>query len=112
MWILPSAVIVLSSAPRRRVKGSRQRIAKPGRDLLFLLQWLKSLGLDDLPQHHTGRVLETLAEYEPKTLATMHGSIYYSDGAQALRDLAVVMRDVLGPKAQQGETTSIGTIKI
>jgi hypothetical protein len=41
----------------------------------------------------------------------MHGSTYYGDGAQALRDLAVVMRDVLGPKAQQGETTSTGIIK-
>ena len=61
--------------------------------------------------HHTGRVLETLAEHEPKTLATMHGSTYYGDGARALRDLATVMRDVLGPKAQEGETTSIGTIK-
>jgi flavorubredoxin len=61
--------------------------------------------------HHTGRVLETLAEYEPKTLAIMHGSTYHGDGAQALRDLATVMRDVLGPKAQEGETTPIGTIK-
>lgn len=61
--------------------------------------------------HHTGRVLETLAEYEPKTLAIMHGSTYHGDGAQALRDLAIVMRDVLGPKAQEGETTPIGTIK-
>jgi flavorubredoxin len=61
--------------------------------------------------HHTGRVLETLAECEPKTLATMHGSTYYGDGAQALRDLATVMHDVLGPKAQQGETTSVGTIR-
>ncbi|MBV9574745.1 MAG: hypothetical protein JOY93_11890 [Acidobacteriales bacterium] len=61
--------------------------------------------------HHTGRVLETLAGYEPKTLAVMHGSTYYGDGAQALRELATIMRDVLGPKAEQGETTSIGTIK-
>jgi hypothetical protein len=61
--------------------------------------------------HHTGRVLENLAEYAPKTLAVMHGSTYFGDGAQALRDLAVVMRDVLGPKAEDGETTSIGTIK-
>jgi flavorubredoxin len=61
--------------------------------------------------HHTGRVLETLAEYSPKTLAIMHGSTYYGDGAKALVDLATVMRDVLGPKAQDGETTSIGTIK-
>jgi flavorubredoxin len=61
--------------------------------------------------HHTGRVLETLAEYDPKTLAVMHGSTYYGDGAKALRDLARVMHDVLGPKAQDGETTPIGTIK-
>ena len=61
--------------------------------------------------HHTGRVLETLSEYKPKTLAVMHGSTYYGDGAQALRDLAIVMRDVLGPKAQEGETTPIGTLR-
>lgn len=60
--------------------------------------------------HHTGRVLESLAQYEPKTLAVMHGSTYYGNGAKALRELATVMRDVLGPKAE-GETTSIGTIK-
>jgi flavorubredoxin len=61
--------------------------------------------------HHTGRVLESLAEREPKTLAVMHGSSYYGNGARALRDLAVVMRDLLGPKAQDGETTSAGMIK-
>ncbi len=60
--------------------------------------------------HHTGRVLASLAEHQPKTLATMHGSTYYGDGAQALRDLAGVMHEVLGPKAREGETTSIGTI--
>ena len=62
--------------------------------------------------HHTGRILESLAERKPKTLATMHGSTYYGDGAQALRDLATVMRDVLGPKAQEGETTAIGTVRM
>jgi flavorubredoxin len=61
--------------------------------------------------HHTGRVLESLAEYQPKTLAAMHGSTYYGDGAQALRDLAVVMRDVLGPRAREGETTPEGTVR-
>ena len=50
--------------------------------------------------HNTGRVLETLAQYEPKALAAMHGSTYFGDGAQALRDLAVVMREVLGPDVQ------------
>jgi flavorubredoxin len=61
--------------------------------------------------HHTGRVLESLAQRKPKTLATMHGSTYQGDGAQALRELAGVMREVLGPRAEQGETTSIGTIE-
>ena len=61
--------------------------------------------------HHTGRVLQSLAQYEPKTLAAMHGSTYYGNGAQALRDLAIVMHDVLGPKAAEGATTSIGTIE-
>jgi flavorubredoxin len=61
--------------------------------------------------HHTGRVLEGLAERQPKTLAVMHGSSYYGNGAQALRNLAAVMRDVLGPKAQHGETTAIGTVE-
>ncbi len=60
--------------------------------------------------HHTGRILETLAALQPKTLATMHGSTYYGDGSKALRELGTVMREVLGPKAEHGETTSIGTI--
>ncbi|MBA3912926.1 MAG: MBL fold metallo-hydrolase [Acidobacteriales bacterium] len=60
--------------------------------------------------HHTGRVLGSLAELEPKTLATMHGSTFYGDGRQALLDLAEVMREVLGPKAEHGETTPIGTV--
>lgn len=61
--------------------------------------------------HHTGRILESLAERKPKTLATMHGSTYYGDGAQALRELAGVMHDVLGPKAEVGVTTPMGTIE-
>ena len=48
---------------------------------------------------HTGRVLETLSELQPKTLAVMHGSSYHGNGGRALRDLAVVMRKVLGPDA-------------
>jgi flavorubredoxin len=48
--------------------------------------------------HHTGRVLEGLADWKPQTLATMHGSSYVGDGAQALRELAGVMRGVLAPK--------------
>jgi flavorubredoxin len=45
---------------------------------------------------HTGPMLEGLAQLEPKLLATMHGSVYRGDGAQALRDLSVVMKEVLG----------------
>ncbi len=47
--------------------------------------------------HHTGRVLEELAQCQPRTLAAMHGSSFMGDGSQALRDLANVMADVLGP---------------
>ena len=60
--------------------------------------------------HHTGRVLEGLAKWEPRTLATMHGSSYSGDGGQRLHELAVVMREVLGPKADEGRTTAAGTI--
>jgi flavorubredoxin len=36
----------------------------------------------------TGRVLRSLADLEPTTLAIMHGSSYQGDGGRALRDLA------------------------
>lgn len=39
----------------------------------------------------------------------MHGSSYSGDGKQALHDLASVMREVLGPKAEQG-TTATGMV--
>jgi flavorubredoxin len=44
----------------------------------------------------TKRLLHELAALQPKTLAAMHGSTFVGDGAQALRDLAVVMREVYG----------------
>jgi flavorubredoxin len=44
----------------------------------------------------TKRLLHELASLQPKTLAAMHGSTFVGDGAQALRDLAVVMREVYG----------------
>jgi flavorubredoxin len=59
--------------------------------------------------HHTGRVLEELAERQPRTLAAMHGSSFHGDGAKALRELSNVMREVLGPKTE-GQTTVTGTI--
>ncbi len=62
--------------------------------------------------HHTGRVLHSLADLKPKTLAAMHGSTFHGDGSRALHDLAGVMRDVLGPKAEEGKTTTAGTIEV
>jgi flavorubredoxin len=49
---------------------------------------------------NTGRMLESLASLEPETLATMHGSVYRGDGARALRDLDVVMKEVLGQEPE------------
>ena len=39
--------------------------------------------------------LQKLIELEPATIAAMHGSTFAGDGAQALRDLGAVMREVL-----------------
>lgn len=42
--------------------------------------------------------LHRLAKLQPKTLAAMHGSAYIGDGSRALRDLATMFKEVLGPK--------------
>ena len=44
---------------------------------------------------HTDGILQRLATLNPRTLAPMHGSAYAGNGGQAIRDLAVVMREVL-----------------
>ena len=44
----------------------------------------------------TEPILHGLADLRPRQLALMHGSAFAGDGEQALRDLAVVMREVLG----------------
>ncbi|WP_300654063.1 hypothetical protein [Pseudomonas sp.] len=44
----------------------------------------------------TAPTLERLAQLKPKTLATMHGSTFTGNGEQAIRDLAAVMKEVLG----------------
>ncbi|MCF3945237.1 oxygen-binding di-iron domain-containing protein [Acidiphilium iwatense] len=46
--------------------------------------------------HNTGRALEDLACFAPRTLAIMHGSSYAGDGAAALRELAIILGEVLG----------------
>lgn len=45
---------------------------------------------------HTDGILQGLADLKPRTIATMHGSAYAGDGERAIRDLALVMREVLG----------------
>ncbi|MFN0140726.1 MAG: MBL fold metallo-hydrolase, partial [Pyrinomonadaceae bacterium] len=40
--------------------------------------------------------IEKLIALRPKTLAAMHGSTFVGDGSQALRDLAVAMKENLG----------------
>jgi flavorubredoxin len=43
----------------------------------------------------TDATLNRLADLNPKTIALMHGSSFIGDGGQALKDLAVAMREVL-----------------
>jgi flavorubredoxin len=45
---------------------------------------------------HTDGAMQRLADLKPRTIATMHGSAYIGDGERAVRDLALVMREVLG----------------
>ena len=45
---------------------------------------------------HTDGIMQRLAELKPQTIAPMHGSTYVGDGEKALKDLATVLRDVLG----------------
>jgi len=45
----------------------------------------------------TEKTLYRLADLEPQRLAAMHGSTYVGDGGNALRNLAVMMKEVLTP---------------
>lgn len=45
---------------------------------------------------HTDAILQRLANLKPRTIAPMHGSAFSGDGEQAVRDLSIVMREVLG----------------
>lgn len=47
----------------------------------------------------TGSQLEKVAQLNPSTLAVMHGSSFSGKGAQAVRDLSNVFREVLGEQA-------------
>jgi hypothetical protein len=48
----------------------------------------------------TDATLKRLAGLRPKTLATMHGSVFVGNGSQALLDLASVFQEVLDPPDQ------------
>jgi len=53
---------------------------------------------NDMPYTpYTDATLERLAALKPRTLATMHGSSFSGDGERAVRDLAQVIREILGP---------------
>lgn len=49
---------------------------------------------------HTQHTLNRLAKLRPQILATMHGSTYVGDGAEALGRLAAAMEEVLGGQSQ------------
>lgn len=52
--------------------------------------------MDYLPYTpYCGRLLEELAALKPQMLATMHGSSFRGDGARALLDYGVAMREVM-----------------
>jgi flavorubredoxin len=44
---------------------------------------------------HTDGILQKLSALNPSTIAPMHGSAFAGNGAQAISELAVVMRNVL-----------------
>jgi len=50
---------------------------------------------------HTSKILYSLADLKPKTLATMHGSSFFGDCSQALLDLDIVMKELWDVKANQ-----------
>jgi len=53
---------------------------------------------------HTRPMLEKLAQLAPRTVATMHGSVYVGDGARALRELDGVMKETLGQERRAAKS--------
>ena len=65
-----------------------------------MLELEKSPLMDYVPyNHNTHGLLKQLADLNPKTLATMHGSSFYGDCSKALMDLDDVMKDLWGDKS-------------
>lgn len=54
---------------------------------------------NDMPYTpYTDRTLQRLADLKPRILGLMHGSTFLGDGERAVRDLAVVIKEILGSK--------------
>jgi len=47
---------------------------------------------------YAGRLLREIGELKPRTLAAMHGSSFTGDGARAIEDLAVVLKEEFGDR--------------
>lgn len=55
----------------------------------------------DMPYtQHTDQSFQRLADLSPSTLAIMHGSSFKGDGGKELRDLAVVIKELIGNPVQ------------
>lgn len=51
--------------------------------------------------HHTSKILNSLADLKPKTLATMHGSSFFGNCSKALLDLDSVMKELWDVQVNQ-----------
>jgi len=51
--------------------------------------------------HHTSKILYSLADLKPKTLATMHGSSFFGNCSKALLDLDSVMKELWNVQVNQ-----------
>jgi flavorubredoxin len=57
---------------------------------------------NDMPYTpYTNAIFQRLADLQPRTLAPMHGSTFLGDGGRAVRDLAAVIKELLGGKNPQ-----------
>src|SRR5262249_53228393 len=51
---------------------------------------------------HTETIMANLASLRPRTLATMHGSSFVGDGEEAFRNMAGVLKELLGSRTGKG----------
>jgi hypothetical protein len=60
----------------------------------------------------TSKLLYSLADLNPKTLATMHGSSFHGNCSQALRDLNIVMKELWGSEDKVETNSQASTVQI